>query len=432
MDLRPGYKQTEIGPIPEDWDAVPLGDLFTFKNGLNKAKKYFGYGTPIVNYMDVFRHPGLRLERIEGRVDVSKSELEAFEVRKGDVFFTRTSETVEEIGVAAAMLDPAQDTVFSGFVLRARPSDDRLDDLFKAYCFSPRYFRRQVVARATYTTRALTNGRSLSAAILAVPPVAEQQAIAEAISDIDATITKIAALISKKRAVQIGAMQRLLSGATRLPGFSEPWQEMKLGDLGFFLKGSGVRRDQALSGELPCVRYGEIYTTHHDVIRRFSSRISRAVAQNATRIHFRDLLFAASGETKADIGKCVAFDFETEAYAGGDIVILRPTSGNPTFLGYLMNMPEVARQKASKGQGDAVVHISAKALASIKVRIPSKPEQDAIADVLTEMDADITVLEARLEKTRALKQGMMQALLTGRVRLPVQAEALDALEVAHA
>jgi len=432
MDLRPGYKQTEIGPIPEDWDAVPLGDLFTFKNGLNKAKKYFGYGTPIVNYMDVFRHPGLRLDRIEGRVDVSKSELEAFEVRKGDVFFTRTSETVEEIGVAAAMLDPTKDTVFSGFVLRARPTDDRLDDLFKAYCFSPRYFRRQVVARATYTTRALTNGRSLSAAILAVPPVAEQQAIAEALSHIDATITNIAALVSKKRAVQIGAMQRLLSGATRLPGFSEPWQKMKLGDLGVFLKGSGVRRDQALSGEIPCVRYGEIYTTHHDVIRRFNSRISRAVAQNATRIYFRDLLFAASGETKADIGKCVAFNFETEAYAGGDIVILRPTSGNPIFLGYLMNMPEVARQKASKGQGDAVVHISGKALASIKVRVPSETEQDAIADVLTDMDADITVLEARLEKTRALKQGMMQALLTGRVRLPVQAEALDALEVAHA
>jgi hypothetical protein len=87
MDVRPGYKQTEIG-IPEDWDAVPLGSLFTFKNGLNKAKKYFGYGTPIVNYMDVFGQPALRLSRIDGRVDVSNSELDAFEVLKGDVFFT--------------------------------------------------------------------------------------------------------------------------------------------------------------------------------------------------------------------------------------------------------------------------------------------------------------------------------------------------------
>ena len=211
------FKKTEIGLIPEDWDAVPLGDLFAFKNGLNKAKKYFGYGTPIVNYMDVFGHPGLRLNQIDGRVDVSKSELEAFEVRKGDVFFTRTSETVEEIGVAATMLDQTKDTVFSGFVLRARPKDDSLDDLFKAYCFLPRYFRRQVIARATYTTRALTNGRSLAAAIIARPPPPEQQAIAGVLSDMDAEIAALEVRLAKIRALKQAMMQALLTGRVRLP-----------------------------------------------------------------------------------------------------------------------------------------------------------------------------------------------------------------------
>ena len=430
--MKPGYKLTEIGAIPEDWNAVPLGDLFSFKNGLNKAKKYFGYGTPIVNYMDVFGQPGLRLDHIKGRVDVSKSELDAFEVRKGDVFFTRTSETVDDIGVAAAMLDPVKDTVFSGFVLRARPKDERLNDQFKAYCFSLRYFRQQVVARATYTTRALTNGRSLSAAILACPPLQEQRAIAKALSDVDAALAALSRLITKKRNLRAGAMQRLLTGETRLPGFTARWQVKRLGELGRFLKGSGVRRDEALSSEIPCIRYGEIYTTHHNVVRQFTSRISRAVADTAARIQFRDLLFAGSGETKEEIGKCVALATDVEAYAGGDIIILRPDGGNPVFLGYLMNIPQVARQKANRGQGDAVVHISAKALAAIEVLLPDEREQDAIAEVLSDMDAEIAALEARLEKTRDLKQGMMQALLTGRVRLPIPAEETSEPEAAHA
>ena len=116
-----GYKQTNLGPLPNTWEAVLLGDLFVFKNGLNKAKRFFGSGTPIVNYMDVFKRPGLRPSDLSGRVNLTPEEIRNFNVRKGDVFFTRTSETVEDIGVASVMLYEPHDTVFSGFVLRARP-----------------------------------------------------------------------------------------------------------------------------------------------------------------------------------------------------------------------------------------------------------------------------------------------------------------------
>ena len=219
MEVRPGYKKTEGGVIPEAWEVVPVGDLFTFKNGLNKAKQFFGRGTPIVNYMDVFGKPSLRIGEVVGQVDVSPKELNAYNVRKGDVFFTRTSETVEEIGTASVMLDEPESTVYSGFVLRARPTNDSLDDNFKAYCFSPRYFRKQIVARASYTTRALTNGRSLSAALLARPPLPEQRAIATALSDVDALLDGLDRLIAKKRDLKQAAMQQLLTGQTRLPGF---------------------------------------------------------------------------------------------------------------------------------------------------------------------------------------------------------------------
>jgi type I restriction enzyme S subunit len=128
-------------------------------------------------------------------------------------------------------------------------------------------------------------------------------------------------------------------------------------------------------------------------------------------------LFAGSGETKEEIGKCVGFVEDIEAYAGGDIVILRPSNADSVFLGYALNAPSVSREKANRGQGDAVVHISATALSDVRLAVPGRGEQSAIAAVLSDMDAELAALEARRDKTRALKQGMMQELLTGRIRL---------------
>ena len=183
------------------------------------------------------------------------------------------------------------------------------------------------------------------------------------------------------------------------------------------LKGAGIRKDQAVTDGLPCIRYGEIYTNHHEHVRVFNSFISPQVAKQSTRLYNGDLLFAGSGETAEEIGKCVAFLSDREAYAGGDIVILRPKQQCSAFLGYLLNHPSVVRQKSRLGQGDAVVHISARNLASIELLLPRPDEQVAIAEVLSDMDAELSTLEQRRTKTLALKQAMMQELLTGRTRL---------------
>jgi type I restriction enzyme S subunit len=191
----------------------------------------------------------------------------------------------------------------------------------------------------------------------------------------------------------------------------------RLGEIGLFMKGSGITRDQSKSGDLPCVRYGELYTAHHDVVRKFQSFISKEVSVAATLLKQGDILFAGSGETKEEIGKCAAFVHDIEAYAGGDIVILRPANADSTFLGYALNTQDICRQKASRGQGDAVVHISASALSTIEIRLPAREEQTAIATILSDMDIELAALEARRDKARQLKQGMMQELLTGRIRL---------------
>ena len=198
----------------------------------------------------------------------------------------------------------------------------------------------------------------------------------------------------------------------------EEWEVVPMGSLGTFSKGQGVRKDEASSGTIACIRYGEIYTHHNDIIRTFYSRISLNIAATSKPLAKGDLLFAGSGETKAEIGKCVTYLGNERAYAGSDIVILTPNKGYSPFLGYLLNAPIIAKQKASKGQGDAVVHISATALSTIQLPLPPLPEQRAIAAALSDVDALLAGLERLIAKKRDLKQAAMQQLLTGQTRLP--------------
>ena len=219
---RPGYKQTELGEIPEDWEVKPLGELLSFKNGLNKAKEYFGYGLPIVNYMDVYSNPGIASANIKGMVDVTKEEVAAYSVKKGDVFFTRTSETVNEIGLSTVLLDDIDSGVFSGFVLRAREKSDQLNLMFKKYCFSSYYIRKQIGSTSSYTTRALTNGSLLSNVELIFPSCKkEQAAIANVLSDMDTELDALQQRLSKTQKIKLGMMQELLTGKTRLPFASD-------------------------------------------------------------------------------------------------------------------------------------------------------------------------------------------------------------------
>lgn len=188
--------------------------------------------------------------------------------------------------------------------------------------------------------------------------------------------------------------------------------------MGIFIKGSGISRDESKSGTLLAVRYGELYTKHNNYITKFYSHISEDVANDAKRIYYGDILFAASGETKEEIGKCAAIVSNEEVYAGGDILIFRPFNDlNPLFMGTVLNMPEAQKQRTEKGQGDAVVHIHADDLGKMSVYIPEFEEQTAIASILSDMDNEIEALEHKLEKTRQIKQGMMQQLLTGKIRL---------------
>ncbi len=200
--------------------------------------------------------------------------------------------------------------------------------------------------------------------------------------------------------------------------FGGEWETKQLKELGVFSKGRGIKRDDVTDDGVPCVRYGELYTQYQDYILKVASRIPPSVAATALPIKKGDLLFAGSGETAEEIGRCAAYLGEEQVCAGGDVIVLTPSGQNSIYLGHLMNSPLVSAQKARMGQGDAVVHIYINNLAQVQIELPPIKEQNAIAEVLSDVDGLLNALDVLIAKKQAIKQATMQQLLTGKTRLP--------------
>ena len=392
--MRPGYKQTEVGVIPEDWEIDSIINLAHITTGDKDTQDRVTDGA----------YPFFVRSQTVERINSFSFDGEAV-LTAGDGVGT---------GKIFHYIDGKFD--FHQRVYKISDFAKRLNGYYFFLYFSNHFFSRimQMTAKSSVDS---VRREMIANMQIPLPPVAEQRAIAAALSDVDALLAELDQIIAKKRDLKQAAMQQLLTGQTRMPGYNAELQVHRLGEIGTFGKGKGITKDDLVSGGIPCVRYGEIYTRHNDCIRAFYSFITPRVAASSQRLRNGDLLFAGSGETAEEIGKCVAFLGDDEAYAGGDIVICHPVDQDSMYLAYLMNHPVTTAQKARMAQGDAVVHISARNLAQLEMRLPAKDEQTTIAAAISDMGADIAALEARREKTRLLKQGMIQELLTGRVRL---------------
>ena len=398
-----------------NWETRQLGEIGTFSKGYGiKRDDVSDEGVPCIRYGELYtRYQDYILKPVE-RIPLNVAS-ESLPIKKGDLLFAGSGETAGEIGRCAAYLGREQVYVGGDVVVLTPKSQN---SLYLGYLMNHPTVTMQKARMAQGDAVVHISSRHLAQVQIEIPSIEEQCAIAEALSDIDSQIQSLEALITKKRAIKQAAMQQLLTGKTRLPGFSGAWKGAWLGEIGTFSKGYGIRRDDISDEGVPCIRYGELYTRYTDYIFKPVALIPLDVASGSLPIKTGDLLFAGSGETAGEIGRCAAYLGREQVYVGGDVVVLTPKDQNSLYLGYLMNHPTVAVQKARMAQGDAVVHISSRNLAQVQINLPSLAEQTAIAAILFDMDAAIDTLERRLDKTRALKQGIMQQLLTGRIRLP--------------
>tara|TARA_B100001939_G_scaffold344491_1_gene359005 strand:+ start:1483 stop:2463 length:981 start_codon:yes stop_codon:yes gene_type:complete len=243
----------------------------------------------------------------------------------------------------------------------------------------------------------------------------EQNAIATALSDADSLIESLDRLIAKKRAIKQAAMQQLLSGQTRLPGFDGDWETKRLGQIASFHKGVGLAKAELVGdGTSPCIHYGELFTEYGEVVRNTKSRTNRASL--CFKSLSNDVLMPTSDVTPNGLATASCI-MENGVILGGDILVIRSRDGeiDGSFLAYKIGMDH--NQIMQLVSGTTVFHIYGRDMANFVYEAPRIEEQRAIVDSLSAMDTEIEALKRRRDKASQIKQGMMQELLTGRTRL---------------
>ena len=409
-----GYKKTKVGIVPKEWTEHTLSEFFDFKNGLNKEKEAFGKGTPIVNYTDVWGKRGLLKENIKGKVLLSKNEIDLYKVEEGDVFFTRTSETIEEIGLSSVLLEPINDCVFSGFVLRARPKKAGIVKEYNIYCYSSAIMRHEITRKSSMTTRALTNGTLLGEVNINLPNQKEQEKIAEILQEQDRLIKLKEKLIEEKKKQKQYLMEALLTGKVRLSGFTDEWVVIPLGQVSDMSSGGTplTSKQEYFGNDHIWVSIADMSSSGKYI---FDSKIklSNLGLNNCSARLFKKgtVLFAMY----ASIGECVIAGEEcctSQAILG---IVPNTEKLNNEFLYYSLIQKKtsiIAMQQASSQP-----NLNKGLVQSIQIELPPRLEQIAIVNVLSKADDELDLLQKELEEQKRKKQSLMQLLLTGIVRV---------------
>jgi type I restriction enzyme, S subunit len=422
--VKPGYKQTDAGVIPVDWDVAKLGKHVAFKTGpfgstLHKSD-YVDGGVPVINPMQI----------VDGKIQPTQSmaiteqaarNLADFRLCAGNVVIGRRGEMGR-----CAVVRPEQDGWLCGtgsMIIRTGPS---LDARFLQRVLSSPPVIAAIENASVGSTMINLNHGTLGNLLVSLPPTkAEQEAIAEALSDAEDLIESLEQLVVKKRHVKQGTMQELLTGKKRLPGFSGEWEPHTFGEMFDILhSASNSRSDLTEDGEVGYLHYGDIHT-HSSAFLDCSSELRTFIASpkvaSVPTMEDGDLVMVDASEDTVAIGKAVeirGLDGH-KAVAGLHTILLRSRPGFLVdgFKGYLQYSPSVRSALVRFATGVSVYGVSKSNVKTIEVAIPKPDEQTAIAAILSDMDAEIAALDVRLAKARQVKQGMMQELLTGKTRL---------------
>ena len=413
MEVKPGYQQSEVGVIPEEWSLRGLGDVSDLDIGLSKPKIVFGSGCPVVTVQDLYAGSIINSSALK-RVVVTEDEIQKYRLEKDDILIGNASVKRDGIGYSNRFDGSNEDVIFAKYAYRARNLRS-ISPLFLHHALRSSSCRQWVISNSQTGTLTNLNKTAARAIPIPVPPLPEQRAIATALSDVDGLLGGLDRLIAKKRDIKQAAMQQLLTGQTRLSGFHGEWEVKRLGDVATFYKGKGLPKSAlSESGAEPCIHYGELFTRYPETIREIFSRTD--TSEGVFRSVSNDVLMPTSDVTPRGLAKasCVRFD---GVILGGDILVIRSDTNrvHGPFLSLVIRYEET--QVLQLVTGSTVYHIYGSDMKNFTFSMPPQSEQTAIAEVLTEMDAELAVLEQRREKTRDLKQGMMQELLTGRIRL---------------
>lgn len=418
-DIKPGYKRTEVGVIPESWSVRSLGELCDYQNG-TALEAYF-------NRRDGFKVISIGNYGVNGQfVETgnyiafeNRNLIEKFVLQNKDLAMSLNDKTAVGAIIGRVLLIEADDSyVFNQRTMRLRPKLF-VSSSYLHHAINSNHIHASIVGLAKPGTQIYVNTDDVLNLRISIPDMDEQRAIATALSDVDALLAKLDQLIAKKRDLKQATMQQLLTGQTRLPGFSGAWEVKRLRDVAEL--SPGINKPVSEMGS------GVLYVTVQDLYNGTSIRIeglgrirlSEAELQSQALLE-GDIVFGKSSVKRDGIGYpsiflgalepvvCTGFAYRARAL---------PSQADARFLFYSLRCEPTRRWVIDNSQASALTNINKAIADAIPVSLPSVEEQTTIATVLSDMDTELAALETRRDKTRALKQGMMQELLTGRIRL---------------
>jgi type I restriction enzyme S subunit len=392
--LRAGYKQTEVGVIPEEWDVTPLGCQVQITSG----------ESPSLIQFTTSGKPYFKVEQLGNCEKYLGDESTPYHFRVGktvrgnSVIFAKRGAAISLNRVRILSEDSFMDTN-----LMALTCLGDLDPEFLYYGLG--YIGLWQFADVTSVPQ--INNKHVKPLCFPLPPLPEQRAIASALSDVDALLGGLDSLIAKKQGLKVAAMQQLLTGQTRLPGFSGEWEAVEFGDI------ATIRNTKVISSSTPagtqCVELESIGQASGRLLGSFDA------SGPSSKYSFKrgDVLF---GRLRAYLRKYWLAQFD--GVCSTEIWPLIPRDER-LYRGFLHLLVQTNGfvDAAAVSYGTHMPRSDWSVLGKFAVQLPPLPEQTAIAAVLSDMDTEIAALQARRSKTQALKQAMMQELLTGRIRL---------------
>lgn len=415
------YQTTELGVIPADWQVKKLGEIGDCLIGLTYTPgQVREHGTLVLRSSNVANGKLVFGDNVFVEADIP----ERIMVQENDILICVRNGSRDLIGKSALVDRRAKGMTFGAFMAVFRtPAASFVFNQFQS-----EVIKRQIHEHLGATINQITNKSLKSFQIPYTEDPAEQHAIATALSDVDELIAGLEGLLAKKRMLKQGAMQQLLSGQKRLPGFTGVWGVKTFRELFSFGGGYSASRAQLTHKGHSYLHYGDIHMASHTLmdVQAEYHRIPRldvplTDVSPVSLLCDGDVVFVDASEDDDGVSKhVVVSNPEGVPFISGlHTIVAKPRPGmlDKAYARYCFQTADMKSQFHFYAVGTKVSGISKSNIPKLTMPLPSPKEQAAIGAILSDMDAELGALQAKLGKTRLLKQGMMQELLTGRVRL---------------
>ncbi len=406
-----------------EWEVRRLGDHVTFlRNGVNsRAELTLDDPVKYLHYGDIHSCTSVMLDPASLPSLPSGEAKNLDRLRDGDLVFADASEDLVGVSKSVEICSVSSTEIVSGLhTIAARFDKNTLADGFKAYLQFCPVFSGQLRRLAAGTKVYATNRSHIASVEMRLPGVKEQEAIVSVLSDTDALLDGLDWLIAKKRDLKQAAMQQLLTGKTRLPGFEGEWEVKTLGEIATTIKDGTHQTPKYVASGVPF--YSVEHVTSGDFSNtKFISIEEHRFLSQSFKIEKGDILMTRIGS----IGNCKLIDWEVEASFYVSLALLKIRSdASSAFIAHYSNSRAFKEEVQLHSLPSAVPKkINLGPISNVAIKIPpTLEEQVAIAIVLTDMDTEISAFEQRRDKTKDIKQAMMQELLTGKTRLVTPGE----------